>query len=133
MRYFRYALLLLLSLVVSQAKKQPPDWKTGNVLDSQAVKTRGVIAATSGLTPTIRDTQLMIVGTDFAYVIEDSRASGATSLGGLVVRQISNKHHGCRFIVGDDIKYWQDKAVLHILDTDGKECKAEVLRQERLK
>lgn len=37
------------------------------------------------------------------------------------------------FIVGDDIKYWQEKAVLHIVDVDGKQCKVDVLRQERLK
>jgi hypothetical protein len=27
----------------------------------------------------------------------------------------------------------QDKAILHVVDADGKECKSEVLRQERLK
>lgn len=90
------------------------------------------MAATAEAIPTIRDTDLMILGDEFAYVIEDSRVSGRTSLIGLTERAVSNRHHGCRFIVGDDVKYYQEKATLHILDTDGKECKAEVLRQERL-
>ena len=113
--------------------KKLTEWKTGKVLDSQAAKTRAGVGATAEATPTIRDTQLMILGDDFAYVIEDSRASGATSLLGLTARTISNRHHGCRFIVGDNVKYSQQKAILHILDVDGKQCKAEVLRQERLK
>lgn len=29
--------------------------------------------------------------------------------------------------------YWQEKARLHVIDADGKECKVDVLRQERLK
>lgn len=74
----------------------------------------------------------MILGNDFAYVIEDSRVTGKTSLIGITERAISNRHHGCPFIVGDNAKYFQEKAILHILDADGKECKVEVLRQERL-
>jgi hypothetical protein len=112
--------------------KNERDWKTGKVLDSQAVKTRVGIADTGAAIPTIRDTDLMVLGDEFAYVIEDTRVSGKTSLIGLTERAISNRHHGCRFIVGDNVKYYQEKATLHILDPDGKECKVEVLRQERL-
>jgi hypothetical protein len=132
MLYKRLIVLVLALATSALCAKKDRDWKTGKVLDSQLAKTRAGIAATAETTPTIRDTQLMIVGKEFAYVIEDSRVSGSTSLIGLTARTISNRHHGCRFIVGDDIKYYQQKAVLHILDTDGKECKAEVLRQERL-
>ena len=129
----RFGLLVVALTVLALAKKQPPDWKTGKVMDSQAAKTRAGVAATVEEIPTISDTQLMILGDEFAYIIEDTRVSGATSLIGLAGRAVSNRHHGCRFIVGDDIRYWQEKATLHVLDTDGKECKAEVLRQERLK
>jgi hypothetical protein len=31
------------------------------------------------------------------------------------------------------LKVYQDKSILHLIDADGKECKTEVLRQERLK
>jgi hypothetical protein len=127
-------ILLILAITATSAVsgKKDKDWKTGKVLDSAAVKTRAGIAPTADAIPTIRDTDLMILGDDFAYVIEDSRVSGRTSLIGLTERTISNRHHGCRFIVGDDVKYYQEKATLHIIDADGKECKAEVLRQERL-
>lgn len=114
------------------AKKAPPNWKTAKVLDSQTVKTRAGIDVTTESLPTIRDNDLMLLSDDFAYVIEDTRVSGRTSLVGLTERAISNRHHGCHFIVGDDVKYWQEKLVLHVVDADGKQCKVEVLRQERL-
>ena len=130
--------ILLLVVVISSTatyakKEKDKDWKTGKVLDSQAVKTRTGTGDSAQSIPTIRDTDLMILGHDFAFVIEDTRVTGKTSLVGLTERAISNRHHGCRFIVGDDVKYYQEKAVLHILDADNKECKVEVLRQERLK
>jgi hypothetical protein len=135
MRLRRILLLVfVISTTVIYAKKdKDKDWKTGKVLDSQAVKTRAGVAATAEGIPTIRDTDLMILGEEFAYVIEDTRVTGKTSLVGLTERAISNRHHGCRFIVGDDVKYYQERAVLHVLDADNKECKVEVLRQERLK
>jgi len=80
----------------------------------------------------IRDNQLVILGNEFAYVVEDTRVSGGTVLGA-AVQAIKNRKHGCRFIVGDDVKFWQDKAILHVIDADGKECKVDILRQERLK
>jgi hypothetical protein len=134
MRRLSFSVLFCACCIAAPApKKPPPTWLVGKVMDSQAAKTRAGIAATTEAIPTINDTQLMILGDEFAYVIEDTRVSGSTSLLGLAGRAVSNRHHGCRFIVGDDIKYWQERAILHVLDTDGKECKAEVLRQERLK
>lgn len=135
MRLTRPLILLAIPVLIFAGSKKPdPTWLVGKVLDSNMYKTRSGVGATAEETPTIRDTQLVIAGTDFSFVIEDSRASGATgSLIGLTVRVVSNKHHGCRFIVGDDIKYWQEKSTLHVLDADGKECKAEILRQEHAK
>jgi hypothetical protein len=126
-------LALAVASVLAVAKKSAPDWKTAKVLDSQAVKTRTGTADIAAMIPTIRDNQLMLLSDEFAYVIEDSRVSGRTSLAGLTERAISNRHHGCRVIVGDDIQYWQEKALLHVRDADSKECKVEVIRQERLK
>ena len=127
--------LFTLALVALSAwgdKKTPPVWKSAKVLDTQAVKTRFGAADTGAAIPTIRDTQLMLLSDEFAYVVEDTRVSGKTSLVGVTERAISNRHHGCRFIVGDDIQFWQEKAFLHVRDADNKECKIEVTRQERL-
>jgi hypothetical protein len=128
------AIYLCICSLAFGAKDQ--DWLTAKVLDSVMAKTYVPSGHREGLTkiPTmaIRDSQLMLVGWEFAYVVEDTRA-GASSLGGLARQALMNRHHGCRFIVGDDVKDYQDKSVLHVLDPDGKECKVEVLRQERLK
>jgi hypothetical protein len=112
--------------------KKVQNWNTGKVLDAQAVKSRAGMADIPEAIPTIRDSDLMILGNEFAYVIEDTRVSGRTSLVGLTECAIANRHHGCRFIVGDEVKYYQEKAVLHVIDVDGKECKTDILRQERL-
>jgi hypothetical protein len=83
---------------------------------------------------TIYDNQLALLGSDFMYVIEDTRIGGlGHGVAGITQSAISNRHHGCRFIVGDEVKYWQEKAIIHVLDADNKECKVDVLRQERLK
>jgi hypothetical protein len=119
MRHSRLILLVLVTAATSAfGAPKVKNWKTGKVLDSQAVKTRAGIAATAEAIPTIRDTQLMILGDEFAFVIEDSRVSGSTSLIGLTARTISNRHQ------------WKKKAIPNFHDTNDKECKAEVLRQD---
>ena len=138
------ALIVLVSIYCSvvwaKKDKPPPNWKTAKVLDSATAKTLAEsqttgtgVAASSMSFPTVNDKQLMLLGDEFSYLIEDTRMGGPTSAIGLAARAISNKHHGCHFIVGDGVKYWQEKTTLHVLDADGKECKVEVLRQERLK
>ncbi len=113
-------------------KKPPPVWKTAKVLDSQAVKERAGTVDAAAITSAIRDADLILVSDDFIYVIEDRRVGGNTSLFGVTARAVSNRHHGCRFIIADDIRYWQEKAFLHVRDADGKECRVEIKRQERL-
>jgi hypothetical protein len=147
----RYLLLLLvLPTLLSGAKNH--DWKTGRVLDSATAKTYVASGATTNSTATtqgnttdgtshttiqtmaIRDTQLLVVSDEFAYIINDTRTQGGfSSVSGAIGHAISGRHHGCRFIVGDSVKFYQDKAILHVIDVDGKECKAEVLRQERVR
>ena len=100
---------------------------TGTALTSGETTSSTTIAFAN-----IRDNQLVILGIEFAYIVEDTRVSGGTVLGA-AVQAIKNRKHGCRFIVGDDVKFWQDKAILHVIDADGKECKVDILRQERLK
>ncbi len=65
--------------------------------------------------------------------MEDTRISGGHGLVAITSHAIAKRKHGCRFIVGDEVKFWQEKAVLHVVDADGKECKLDILRQERLK
>ena len=120
------------SVLWAKKDKPPVNWQMARVLDSTAIKTRIAAKEVPDNIPTIRDTDLMLLSDEFAYVIEDTRVSGRTSLVGLTERAVSSRHHGCHFIVGDEVKYWQEKLILHVIDVDGKECKVEVLRQERL-
>jgi hypothetical protein len=145
----RFALLFMAPILLLGAKNQ--DWKSGKVLDSATAKTyvqNGTTTSTATAsgnsatastqttiqTMTIRDTQLLIVSDEFAYLVEDTRTqSGFSTVHGAIIQAVAGRHHGCRFIVGDSVKFYQEKADLHIIDADGKECKTEVLRQERLK
>jgi hypothetical protein len=127
-------------LVLAQAATKDREWKTGKVLDSatsKSILTTGAVTSgqaigtatstTSLQQVTIRDTELMIVGDQYLYIIEDYHRKG----GPILVNALANRHHGCRFVVGEDIKYSQEKGDLHVLDADGKECKLPILRQER--
>lgn len=147
MRHWIIVSALLALAVTILAGDKEHDWKTGKVLDSQLAKswvpvgetTVSSTTETTGVSTTridfanIRDNQLVIIGDEFAYVVEDTRVSGGHGLVGITAHAIANRKHGCRFIVGDDVKYWQDRAILHVVDADGKECKADVIRQERIK
>lgn len=68
------------------------------------------------------------MGADYVYTVQDSTRRG----GGLLTTALANRKHGCRFIVGDEIKYAQEKRKLCVLDADGKECGLDIVRQERL-
>jgi len=129
------------------------DWQTGKVLDSEMAKSyivttsttsraaaasgpEGSAAAVSSSTvshvTTVRENELVIVGSEFAFVVEDTKATGGAPAIA-IIHVVANRHHGCRYIVGDSIVYAQEKPKLHILDADGKECLTEILRQERLR
>ncbi len=107
------------------------DWKIGRVMDSFSGKEYFV---NDGLVEmTFRDTELAVVGGGFAYVLKDFRVQGGTpTIPHAIVQVISNRHHGCRFIVNDDVVFYQSKSVLHVMDADSKECTVDILRQERL-
>ena len=152
------ALLAITTITFAKDKKEH-DWKTAKVLDSRLAKTSaptGSTVSASGTSTTvttgnvtttssqggasaatdyanIRDDQLLLLSDEFAYVVEDTRVSGGHGLVAVTAHAVANRKHGCHFIVGDPVKFWQDKAVLHVIDADGKECKVDVLRQERLK
>jgi len=144
---------------VARTGKQQRDWKTGKVLDSETSRdvyvtgstssddTTGTISHDSGAGSTIdthttgsttvhrvtvKRNELLILGDVYVYSIEDSTRRGGAGLLGVAVQAVANRKHGCRFVVGEEIKYWQEKSLLHVIDVDGKECKADILRQERL-
>jgi hypothetical protein len=75
----------------------------------------------------VQTNELMIVADKYFYVIRDTRSYIP---GALLRNALANRKHGCRFIVGEDIKYAQEKGYLWVLDPDGKECKIPILRQQ---
>ena len=124
-------LLLGFALLAVAAKRE---WKTGKVVDSGASKTYlptdggGVLARPMTLT----ETQILIVGNDFSYVASATkRDTGGMPIGTALISKAVN-HGACRYIVGDPIQYAQEKGTLYVKDADGKECKLEIARQERV-
>ncbi|HEV3333192.1 MAG TPA: hypothetical protein VG096_19530 [Bryobacteraceae bacterium] len=123
--------LLLAGAATARAAHKERDWKTGHVLDSAVdwhtyvtgttTNTTGTattntigdtgISTTTGnadssttvQTRTVRTDKLLIVGVGYVYTVADSASSGAGLLGAGVAR-IANRHHGCRFIVGEDVR-----------------------------
>ena len=117
--------LILISTPLVHSKKER-DWKIGKVADSRIVETgsrttrpREVYGPFNIPHPAVKTilttTELYIVGPEYAYTVQDMQT-----------RQ-------CRYIVGDEIKYAQDKSILYLIDADGHECKAQVMKQERQK
>jgi hypothetical protein len=127
-------------------------YELGKVLDSESTRTHeesgsittGTISPDYGggstLTAStrtthwdIRETELLIVGGQFTYVV-DKRTSRtwdgkpAWVLGSAIA---SATHHGCRFVVEDYVRFSQDKGKLFVIDADGNECKFDIVRQER--
>jgi hypothetical protein len=43
----------------------------------------------------------------------------------------SLRQHGCRFVIGDSLRYAQEKGKFYAIDADGRECKLAIVRQER--
>jgi hypothetical protein len=62
---------------------------------------------------TIRDTELVIVSDEFVVLNSRSRPGVAGHprglVSGTVTGAISGRHHGCRFIVNDDVQFRQTK------------------------
>jgi len=77
----------------------------------------------------VQANELLIVADKYLYVVRDSK-SYVSGLDAMLRNAIANRKHGCRFVVGEDIKYAQEKGDLWVLDSDGKECKVAILRQQ---
>lgn len=100
-----------------------PDYGAGSTLDAQTT-------ATSTATTRVRyitTNEVTVIGESYVYQLQDPMRRG----GGLLTNAIANRKHGCRFIVGADVQYAQEKGKLYVLDADGKECKLDIARQEK--
>jgi hypothetical protein len=145
--------------VASLLHAKDPIWKTGKVMDSASarhyiqtgsttnINASGTAVSTGSVTTAdvngtansrvdntaVVDTQLIIAGDEYVYTVNDSvqKAVGIPTHG-IITRSIANRKHGCRYVIGDGIQYAQDKNALLVKDADGKECKLEILRQERV-
>jgi len=63
---------------------------------------------------------MIIFGGDYSCTVRDLGCVG------LLIRR------PCRYIVGDPVKYSQEKGILVLLDADGTDRRAEVMTQEHL-
>jgi hypothetical protein len=79
----------------------------------------------------LQETELLIVNKDFLFVVSDVAEKGS-GLYGSLSRAIYNRKHGCHIIVNDPIDFYQEKTNVYVLDVDGKECKMDLIRQERV-
>lgn len=80
-----------------------------------------------------QDNQIFIQGGNYIYTVNDltQKAIGFPAQGALA-RAIANRKHGCRTVIGDPIQYEQVKDKLFVRDPDGKVCKMDIVRQERI-
>ncbi len=80
-----------------------------------------------------QDNQIVIRGGEYIYAVDDlSLKAVGIPTQGLLARAIANRKHGCRMVVGDSIQYEQAKNKLFVQDADGKVCKLDIVRQERI-
>jgi len=119
---FVAALLGMASFAASHGRQ----WQIGKILDAQGSHSPRTGPPLNSVT--IKSTQLRIVGEDYEYLVDDTTSAQS----GLLTRSIANRKRGCRFVVGDEVKYAQEKDKMYVLDADGKECKLDILRQERV-
>jgi hypothetical protein len=130
MRRMKIATLLVFLAVTAAGVASAPlmaadkarDWKPAKVLDSEKNESS-------------KKTTLIIQGDDYEYTIQDTSTHSVVAPPvAAVAIALANRGHGCRFIVNEDVKYAQepkDKTHLFILDADGKQCKVDILRQEK--
>jgi hypothetical protein len=116
----------VLALTLAAAVAKDHAWQIGKIADLQADQqpTTGKVLNRV----TVKESEVRITGKEYEYLVYDSTSPET----GLASRAVANRKHGCRFIVNDDVKYVQTKNKLYVIDADGKECKLDILRQERL-
>jgi hypothetical protein len=129
------------------------DWQTGTVIDSDTTKSSLVNGAhtigsvhsdfAGGATLNlntriehlnINETQMVLVGHNYSYVVQKTEARTFDGAPVSVLASViaGAKPHCGRVIVGEEIKYAQQGGALYLKDADGRECKFQISRQERL-
>jgi hypothetical protein len=137
------ALVIALAYPCFGAKKR--DWQPGKVLDADVyeyqtqsgshtggrVDGKGNVGLdTTNSTETVKQTRYVIIGGSYRYVVEETNASSDWGPDhALITRRLRRR---CHLIVGDSIQFAEDRTTLRLIDADGRECKLEVLRQERI-
>jgi hypothetical protein len=126
MKRMALALVILSAAGFGFGATKDRKWETGKVADLQADQqpTTGPLLNSV----TVKESAVRIVGADYEYIAYDSTSAQT----GLLTRTLANRKHGCRFIVNDEVRYAHEKSKLYVRDADGKECKLDILRQERL-
>jgi len=124
---------------VTDAESYRRTYATGSTSQSTTTGTVGPdngagssVNATTTTNTRVEHTQVktnlvLIVGEQYVYYVEDSSTRGGPIQGSYgagyqLGRIIRNRKHGCRFVVGEDVKYAQEKSTLHVIDADAKEC-----------
>lgn len=82
---------------------------------------------------TLKETQFLIVGSDYLFVVSDNTTSSvgsAVAFGALGMKGVGRRP--CPLAVNDPVTYARERDVLYVLDLDGKECKMAIIRQERI-
>lgn len=119
----RFVFLAALLSAVGLGAQKDRNWQTGRVLSSDTkteyiehgegdghIVTALILRGETSRT----ETRTLISGPEYTYLI------------------IDHSKHPCRFIVGDDVRYVQEKGKLDVLDADAKGCKLDIFRQERV-
>lgn len=135
------ALFVTISPMGSSATKRAR--QPGKVLDADAYEyqtqsgsvTHGTISDTGSVdlrtrssVGTVKQSQFIIVGNTYRYVVEEIVPHAS---GGLLTQAIARRK-SCRLIIGATIQFAEDRTTLHVIDADRHECRMEILRQERI-
>ncbi len=99
-------------------------WETGKVKEARTGSSA-------------EETQWLIMGTKYSYVVATPPPTRLmnfphTDTNPAVQALKHPRREYCRFVVGDPVKYSQNRGVLVAVDADGRRCVLDILSQERL-
>ena len=120
----RMIILAVMATAILTAKSKH-DWQTAKLVDSHTFQTDDVTGVArqqplilgGGLTARVQHitlTQMRLVNEEFSYTVQCVGYPG-------------------HFILGDQVKFYVTKSIMHITNADGKEGRFLIIRQERVK
>jgi hypothetical protein len=111
-----------------------PGLLTGGLYASSTDSQTAIQTRINGVT--LKETQMLILGTEYFYVVTYSNLKdepiGRVLIGAALGATSGKRHRGCPLAVNDPITYARDRDSMIVLDMDGKECRMELERQERI-